>query len=281
MASKGSGADGWGAEELDRAVAAAAHPDRVVRLGWVDDDQRAGLLRGAAVVAYPSVYEGFGFVPLEAMAAGVPVVTTRAGAIPEVVGDAAELVDVGDVDGLAGALAPAVGEEPERRPRRPAPPEAVGEAGQRVAVQELGERWDVAGGDALAGLEPQQPLRIELVGRLEEPARPVSAEHPPHERVALEHARRAEVVEERRLEAEEAAVDPCPVAFGLLLEVAYRRGAGVEPEQRDGPEQEPDHHDHFHDGKEAVTPAPADVGEELRAAGKAKGENEKGKSDIF
>jgi glycosyltransferase involved in cell wall biosynthesis len=100
-----AGADGWGAEDLDRAVAAASHRRRVVRLGWVDDGQRAALLRGAAVVAYPSVYEGFGLVPLEAMAAGAPVVTTRAGAIPEVVGDAAELVDVGDVDGLAGALA--------------------------------------------------------------------------------------------------------------------------------------------------------------------------------
>ena len=109
-----AGADGWGAEDLDRAVAAAAHRDRVVRLGWVDDDQRAALLRGAAVVAYPSVYEGFGFVPLEAMAAGVPVVTTRAGAIPEVVGDAAELVDVGDLDGLAGALARVLTDEVRR-----------------------------------------------------------------------------------------------------------------------------------------------------------------------
>lgn len=99
-----AGADGWGAEALDRAIAAATHRSRVVRLGWVDDDRRAALLRGAAVVAYPSVYEGFGFVPLEAMAAGVPVVTTRAGAIPEVVGDAAELVDVGDGDALVDAL---------------------------------------------------------------------------------------------------------------------------------------------------------------------------------
>lgn len=99
-----AGPDGWGADALDVAVGAAVHADRVVRTGWVDDAERAGLLRGAAAVAYPSVYEGFGLVPLEAMAAGVPVVTTRAGAIPEVVGDAAELVEVGDVDALAAAL---------------------------------------------------------------------------------------------------------------------------------------------------------------------------------
>lgn len=100
-----AGPDGWGVDALAEAVSRARHRDRVVRLGWVDDDERAGLLRGATVVAYPSVYEGFGLVPLEAMAAGVPVVSTRAGAIPEVVGDAAELVDVGDLDALAGALA--------------------------------------------------------------------------------------------------------------------------------------------------------------------------------
>ncbi len=109
-----AGPDGWGADALAEAVAAAAHGDRVVRTGWVDDDLRAALLRGAAVLAYPSVYEGFGLVPLEAMAAGVPVVTTRAGAIPEVVGDAAELVDVGDVEGLAAALARVLTDEARR-----------------------------------------------------------------------------------------------------------------------------------------------------------------------
>src|SRR5204863_4882087 len=69
------------------------------------DRRRAAVLAGAAVLAFPSVYEGFGLPPLEAMASGVPVVATRAGAVPEVVGDAAHLVDVGDADGLAEALA--------------------------------------------------------------------------------------------------------------------------------------------------------------------------------
>jgi glycosyltransferase involved in cell wall biosynthesis len=50
------------------------------------------------------VYEGFGFPPLQAMAAGVPVVATRAGSLPEVLGDAASLVEVGDTDALARAL---------------------------------------------------------------------------------------------------------------------------------------------------------------------------------
>ncbi len=100
-----AGPDGWGRELLAAAVAAAHHRDRIHRVGWVSDERRATLLRGAAVFAFPSLYEGFGFPPLEAMAAGVPVVAMAAGAVPEVVGDAAALVPVGDEDALAASLA--------------------------------------------------------------------------------------------------------------------------------------------------------------------------------
>jgi glycosyltransferase involved in cell wall biosynthesis len=99
------GPDGWGSAALDEAVARSPFADRITRTGWVDDAARADLLSGAAVLAYPSIYEGFGLPPLEAMAAGVPVVATRGGAIPEALGDAARLVAVGDTDALAGALA--------------------------------------------------------------------------------------------------------------------------------------------------------------------------------
>lgn len=100
-----AGADGWGADALTAAIADAHHRDRIVRLGWIDDAKRADLLAGAAALVLASRYEGFGLTAGEAMAAGVPVVATAVGAIPEVVGDAARLVPPADADALAGALA--------------------------------------------------------------------------------------------------------------------------------------------------------------------------------
>jgi len=116
-----AGPDGWGVADFERAVARAAHRARIVRFGWVGPDQRAALLRGATALAYPSRYEGFGLPPLEAMAAGVPVVATDAGARPEVLGDAADLVPVGAglaptarADALADALARVLDDDAHR-----------------------------------------------------------------------------------------------------------------------------------------------------------------------
>lgn len=98
------GSGGWGSEAFQAAVEASPVRDRIVRPGFLDDPTLGAALRGAAVLAYPSLYEGFGFPPLQAMAEGVPVVTTRVGAIPEVVGDAAVLVEPHDPEALAAAL---------------------------------------------------------------------------------------------------------------------------------------------------------------------------------
>ena len=102
------GAEGWGSASFDRAREESTVRDRIVRFGYVDDSRLGEVLRGAAVLAYPSKYEGFGFPPLQAMAAGVPVVATAAGAVPEVVGDGAWLVEPGDGDGLSARLVEAL-----------------------------------------------------------------------------------------------------------------------------------------------------------------------------
>ena len=99
-----AGKDGWGANALAAAIDRAANADRIVRLGYVSDDDRVALTRGALVYAYPSIYEGFGLPPLEAMSANVPVVATDAGALAETLGDGAAVVPVGDADALASAL---------------------------------------------------------------------------------------------------------------------------------------------------------------------------------
>lgn len=99
-----AGADGWGAEDLSAAISASAFSERIVRLGWVDEDERAALLAGAEVYTFPSLYEGFGFPPLEAMSAGVPVVATEVGSLPEVCGDGADLVPPRDPEALAQAV---------------------------------------------------------------------------------------------------------------------------------------------------------------------------------
>ncbi len=109
-----AGPDGWGVDELDAAISSSPHRRRIHRLPWIDDASRQRLVAEAAVLAYPSRYEGFGLPPLEAMALDTPVVAARAGAVPEIVGGAAILVEPGDVDGLAAALHDVLSDEARR-----------------------------------------------------------------------------------------------------------------------------------------------------------------------
>ena len=101
-----AGPDGPARPAVDAAIAelSPSARTRVVITGGVSDAGRVALLEHAHVLAYPSLYEGFGFPVLEAMSIGVPVVAARAGSIPEVAGDAATLVGATDVRALAEAL---------------------------------------------------------------------------------------------------------------------------------------------------------------------------------
>ena len=80
------------------------HGEGAETLGWVTDEQLVDLYRGASVFLDPTLYEGFGYGVLEAMACGAPVVASNATSVPEVVGDAGVLCDPRDVDALAGAV---------------------------------------------------------------------------------------------------------------------------------------------------------------------------------
>jgi glycosyltransferase involved in cell wall biosynthesis len=94
------------AADLESQIAALPSPirERVVRTGYVSDADRLALLTGATAFVYPSRYEGFGMPVLEAMACGVPVLTSDVSSLPEVAGDAALLVDPDDTEGLAAAM---------------------------------------------------------------------------------------------------------------------------------------------------------------------------------
>ena len=81
--------------------------------GRVGRAELLGLYRSASVLVFPSLYEGFGLPPLEAMASGCPVAAARSGALPEVVGDAAVLFDAEDPIALAAAVEEALDRAPE------------------------------------------------------------------------------------------------------------------------------------------------------------------------
>lgn len=99
------GPAGWGEVDLDAlARAAGLPPDRVIGTGRIDDTDLAAVLDGARALVAPSRSEGFGLPVLEAMAAGVPVITSDAPALVELVGDAGLVVRREDVGALAAAL---------------------------------------------------------------------------------------------------------------------------------------------------------------------------------
>jgi glycosyltransferase involved in cell wall biosynthesis len=98
------GPDGPDQANVDAAIARLPRAGGVVVRPWMDDAARAAVLAGASVLAVPSYDEGFGLPLLEAMQFDVPVVASRAGALPEVAADAALYADPHDAASLAGAL---------------------------------------------------------------------------------------------------------------------------------------------------------------------------------
>jgi len=99
-----AGGKGWLFETIFAEVERLRLQERVIFPGFVADDDLPALYSAARLLAYPSLYEGFGLPMLEAMACGTPVVASTASCLPEVAGDAARLVSPTDVEALAMAL---------------------------------------------------------------------------------------------------------------------------------------------------------------------------------
>lgn len=106
-----AGGNGWLYEGIFELVKALNLEDSVIFTGYVEDKDVPLLMSGAMIFCFPSLYEGFGMPPLEAMACGTPVITSNTSSLPEVVGDAALLVDPLSVESIALGIKKAVADK--------------------------------------------------------------------------------------------------------------------------------------------------------------------------
>lgn len=91
-----AGKHGWNTEEIEKTFNDSRVKEKISFLGYVPDEDLLYLYNNTALFCYPSIFEGFGFPPLEAMACGAPVLSSNVSSLPEVVGSAGKLVDPTD-----------------------------------------------------------------------------------------------------------------------------------------------------------------------------------------
>jgi glycosyltransferase involved in cell wall biosynthesis len=127
-----AGQEGWLTDELFDHVKNRDFGDRLRWTGYVSDDDLCALYSSCRAFIYPSIYEGFGFPPLEAMACGAPVISSRIPSITEVLGTAAQLVSPTDCDDLSQSIIQLWENSDERR--------RLSEAGRVRAAQFSWER---------------------------------------------------------------------------------------------------------------------------------------------
>lgn len=139
-----AGGNGYGAAEVHEKIRLSPVAERISATGWLPDEEIASLYRRASIFAFPSLDEGFGIPVLEAMAHGVPVLSSLRGALPEVCGEAALLVDPFREEEIAQALEALIRDDSLRR--------RLAEAGLRRAAAFPWERTVEATWNAYAEL---------------------------------------------------------------------------------------------------------------------------------
>ncbi len=109
------GAEGWLMDDLFAFIKESSISDRLRLTGYLDDGDLRALYSSCTVFVYPSIYEGFGLPPLEAMACGAPVIASNIATFQETLGSAAEFVEPNDVEALAASIVGILGDEDRRR----------------------------------------------------------------------------------------------------------------------------------------------------------------------
>jgi glycosyltransferase involved in cell wall biosynthesis len=127
-----AGGEGWLMDELSTFIKKASIGDRLCLTGYLKDDELCALYSSCKVFIYPSIYEGFGLPPLEAMACGAPVIAGRIPALQETLGSAAHLVEPMNVEALAKSIAGLLQDENQRN--------RLASAGQQQAAKFSWER---------------------------------------------------------------------------------------------------------------------------------------------
>src|SRR6266446_1341198 len=109
------GAEGWLMDELFAFIQQSSIGDRLLLTGFLDDGDLRALYSSCTVFVYPSIYEGFGLPPLEAMACGAPVIAGNIATFQETLGSAAQLVEPNDVEAFARSIVEILDDEDRRR----------------------------------------------------------------------------------------------------------------------------------------------------------------------
>ena len=98
------GMSGWHTSALEKQMAPLVAAGEIRQLGYLEREDLAVVIAGALTLVYPSIYEGFGLPPLEAMTCGIPVIASNVSSLPEVVGDSGLLVNPHDIDDISKAM---------------------------------------------------------------------------------------------------------------------------------------------------------------------------------